>query len=171
MVLAACDVGSVLNRDTTDGGNGSGSGSGSGSNGSNCEPLAGSIPTDHHNAGMGCMTAAGCHNAGLGLGANAPEYSYGGTVYRDAAGTQPYPGATILITQGGVTKKLISGDTGNFQLPPILLPAPTAAATSTTSASACPSTSAMAGTLIAGGGNCNGGGTCHGGTQGKIHLP
>jgi len=172
VLLAACDVGTVLSHNGTDGGGGGGDTGGSG--GSNCEALVSPAPADHHNAGMGCMTAAGCHNAGLGLGAQAPEYSYAGTVYKDAAGTQPYAGATILVTLGGVTKKLIAGDQGNFQITPGLLAAPTTQATANTHGNVCPSvTGTMAGALVAGGGNCNAGGTCHGpgGTQGKIHLP
>src|SRR4051794_1700826 len=104
VLIAACDVGSVLQNVTDPDGNlGQNDGSGS----ATCENLVSPPPTDHHNAGMGCMTATGCHNAGLGLGAGAPEYSCGGTVYKDAAGTQPASGATILVTLNGVTKKLI----------------------------------------------------------------
>jgi hypothetical protein len=171
VLLAGCDVGSVLthNQNNPDGNNGGGDSGGS--NGSNCQNLVSPPPVDHHNAGMGCMTAAGCHNAGLGLGAAAPEYSFGGTVYRDAAGTTPYAGATILVTANGVTKKLIAGDQGNFQITPILFAAPTNQATANAQASACPAQTPMVGALVGGGGNCNGGGTCHGGTQGKIHIP
>jgi hypothetical protein len=169
VLLVGCDVGSVLSHNG--GPDGGGGGDSGGSGGSNCQTLVSPPPTDHHNAGMGCMTAAGCHNAGLGLGAGAPEYSFAGTVYRDAAGTTPYAGATILVTAGGMTKKLIAGDQGNFQITPILLAAPTNTATANTKGSACPSETAMSGALVGGGGNCNGGGTCHGGTQGKIHVP
>ncbi len=171
VLIAGCDVGSVLTHNGNPDGNNGGD---SGSNGSNCQNLVSPPPTDHHNAGMGCMTAVGCHNAALGLGAAAPEYSFAGTIYRDAAGTSPYSGATILVTANGMTKKLISGDQGNFQITPILMAAPTTAAPANTHASVCPNTDAvMTGSLITGNGNCNAGGTCHGagGTQGKIRLP
>ncbi len=179
--LAACDVGSVLTQQemNTDAG-----GSGMGS----CEPLFTPVPADNihttpvdptkpTNAGQGCMTAAGCHNLALGLGAGAPEYSYAGTLYLDAAGTMPAAGATILLTSAGVTRKLIAGNTGNFTEVPGLLAGPSGTSTATSSASSCPTTTAMVGLLVAGNGNCNQGGTCHGtgaagtGTQGPIHVP
>jgi hypothetical protein len=172
IVLAACDVGSVLERTGVDG-NGPpsdgppGGTDGSGS-GSDCETLAAPNGDGHHNAGMGCLSNAGCHNAGKGLGANAPEFSFGGTIYKDA--TNPYPGATVLLTANGVTKKIITGTNGNFYVAPITLAAPTALAPVNTKASACPSTTAMSGALVAAGGDCNSS-SCHGGTQGKIHLP
>lgn len=155
MLCSACDVGSVLTA----------SGDASGI----CENLV-TPPGDHHNAGMGCMTSAGCHST-VGTGAAAPAYSYAGTVYRDAAGTQPYPGATILVTLGGTTKKLIAGNLGNFQITPAELAAPTAAATAQTTATVCPAASVMQTKLqAAGDGDCN---NCHrpGGMTDRIHIP
>jgi hypothetical protein len=175
MSAAACDVGSVLEHSATGDGGGSGS---------NCENLVATPPPDHPhtapvdaakptNAGQGCMTAAGCHNAGLGLGAAAPEYSWAGTVFKDAAGTMPYAGATILVTMGGVTKKLIAGDTGNFQITPALFAGPDTGTPGNAIGSVCPSATPMVGTLITGNGNCGAAGTCHGpgGSQGPIHIP
>ncbi len=177
VLLAACDVGSVLQSET--GGDATSSDSGS-----TCQNLVTPVPQDNThtapvdpakptNAGQGCMTNMGCHNMALGLGTGAPEYSYAGTVYLDAAGTMPAPGATILVTQGGVTRKLIAGNTGNFQETPTLLAQPSSSATAMTQASSCPATTAMITPLTAGQGNCNQGGTCHGagGTQGPIHIP
>lgn len=167
---SACDVGTVLEHQ--------GSGDDDGSDGSNCGNKVDPPPPSHPHtddgtphAGRGCMDAAGCHNAGLGLGSGAPEYSYAGTVYTDAGGATPAAGATVFVTQAGVTKKLLTDDAGNFQIETGLLPTPTATSPATTSATQCPTISPMVGTLGAGQGNCNQGGTCHGGGQGKIHLP
>jgi hypothetical protein len=169
LFASACDVGTVLAN----------TGSGGDDDGSNCgnkiEPPPPSHPhlddgTPH--TGRGCMDAAGCHNAGLGLGSNAPEYSYAGTLYADAAGTMPAAGATVFVTAaGGTVKKLQTDDAGNFQIEPALLPAPTATMMASTTATTCPTITPMVGTLGAGQGNCNQGGTCHGGGQGKMHLP
>jgi hypothetical protein len=169
LLLAACDVGEIPVGGGDGGGSGGADGSGSGS-GSNCEQLSASPPAGHHNPGMGCRSAAMCHNAALGLGVNAPEYSVGGTLYKDSAGTMPYAGATILVTFGGTTKKAIAADNGNFWFVPALLPSPTNAMTGMTSASGCPNTLAMGGALVNGGGDCN---NCHratGGTTSPIYL-
>lgn len=156
MILwTACDPGSVLPDSNTT---------------TACEKLVSPAPGDHHNAGMGCMTAAGCHNPAT-LGGGASPYSYAGTVYRDAAGTQPYPGATILISMGGVTKKLVAGTMGNFQISPQELAAPATEGAAMASASACPQTVSMMTTpLPAGVADCN---SCHNadGTPGRIHIP
>jgi hypothetical protein len=149
---------------------GDGPGSGPGSDCENLVPAA-NIATGHHNAGMGCMNAAACHNMALGLGVNAPAYSYAGTVYKNATDTLGYAGATILVTLNGTTTKLISDTLGNFYTTPDLLAAPTTAMPGMTAATVCPAKTAMSGSLVNAGGNCNAGGTCHGGTQGKIHIP
>jgi len=173
LFASACDVGSVL---ANVGGDGGGSGSGS-----NCGNLVSPAPTAYmhkddntSHADRGCMDAAACHNAGLGLGSGAPEYSYAGTVYTDATGTTPAGGSTIFITAAGKTKKLTADSAGNFFEDPQLLAAPTTQATGTTQATQCPTITPMVGTLVSGQGNCNQGGTCHGkvdgGTEGVIHL-
>ena len=167
LFLAACDVGEIPDA-TTDGGGGGSDGSGSGSN---CEPIAAAPPAGHHNPGMGCRSAAGCHNAALGLGTGAPEYSIAGTVYKDRMGMMAYPGATVLVTIGGTTHKSIAADNGNFWFVPALVPGPSATMTGMTSASACPNTIAMGGLLVNGGGDCNSS-NCHApaSTQGAVYV-
>jgi len=170
--IAACDVGSVVSNnqggpDGSIGGGADGSGGGSGS-GSNCDALSTNLPDGHHNAGQACMQG-GCHLIGNTGGANVPAFAYGGTLYRDSAGTNPYPGATIEVTIGGQTKKMVTGSNGNFYITSTLASPPTAAMTATTKASACPSTTPMSGALVDNGGNCN---NCHktGGTTTPIYL-
>lgn len=168
--IAACDVGSVVsnNQGGPDGSTNSGTdGSGGSNNGSNCDQVAANAPDGHHNAGQACLQS-GCHLIG-NTGANAPEYSYAGTLWRDAGGASPYPGATIEIVVGGTTHKIVTATNGNFMLPPALAPAPTNGAPGTTKASACPSTTPMNGQLVDNGGNCN---NCHrtGGTTTPINL-
>lgn len=161
LLLAACEVGEISGV-IPDGGGGGDSGSGS-----DCEPIAAAPPAGNHNAGMGCRTAAACHNAQLGLG--GPEFSVAGTLYMDTAGTMPYAGGTVIVTIGGMTRKAIAADNGNFWFDPLLLPAPSATMTGTTSASACPNTAVMVGALVGGGGDCN---NCHrnGGTTLPIYV-
>ena len=181
VAFTACDVGSVINQQSstgTDGGtskmDGAGSGSGSGSGSAQCEADAtATAPDGHHNAGMSCV-AAGCHLTGS-LGTNAPAFTYAGTLYTTSAGTTPLGGATIIITMGGTTKKVITASNGNFFMTaaPAGLNSPTNAATATTKASDCAAAataSPMSGALVQGGGNCN---NCHriGGTTSPIHLP
>jgi hypothetical protein len=170
--LAACDVGSVAtnNQGGPDGSVGTGTdGSGSGSSGSNCDAIQSANLSDgHHNAGQSCLQA-GCHLIG-NTGAGAPEYSYGGTLYRDATGASPFPGATIEVVLGGTTYKMVAQQNGNFYLPKALGNPPTAATTGQTLASGCPSANhPMSGALVDNGGNCN---NCHrtGGTTSPIYL-
>jgi hypothetical protein len=120
---------------------------------------------------MGCRSASQCHNAQLGLGTGAPEYSIAGTVYKDRLATMPYPGATILVNMGGTTRKAVAADNGNFWFVPALQPAPSATMTAMTSASACPTTTQMGGLLVGGGGDCNSG-NCHapGSAQGAVYI-
>ena len=161
---AACDVGSVVtnNQGGPDGSVGGGGDTGGGSNvgsgsGSNCVPVSNNLPAAHHNAGMTCMTA-GCHLIG-NAGGGAPEFAIGGTLYRDAGGQNPYPGATITVTVGGTKHTAVSASNGNFFISTALMPTPPSAAMQgTTNASACPSTTAMSGALVDNGGNCN---NCH----------
>jgi hypothetical protein len=178
LVLAACDVGSAVSNNqagpdgsVTGGPDGSGGGSGSGSN---CEAINATPPDGHHNAGQTCLQA-GCHLIG-NAGAGAPEYSAAGTIYKDTAGTQPYAGATVIMTVGGTTHKMISAATGNagpgagnFFIAKALATPPSAAMTGTTKASACPNTSAMSENLVDNGGNCN---NCHrtGGTTLPLYV-
>jgi len=181
-LVAACDVGSVVsnNQGGADGsiGGSNGSNGSDGSNaGSNCSAVVtdtANLPNGHHNAGMTCMTA-GCHLIG-NAGAGAPEYSFAGTLYKDTGGTQPYAGATIIVTVGGTQHKVVTSATGdagpgagNFFIAKALATPPSAAMTGTTSASACPNTNAMAENLVDNGGNCN---NCHrtGGTTTPLYV-
>lgn len=134
-----------------------------------CVPISASPPSGHHNPGVGCRTGAGCHNAQLGLGTNAPEYSVAGTVYKDTAGTLQYAGVTVSVTVEGMTQTAVTANNGNFWFAPAILPSPTATATGTTSVSGCPNAMAMTGQLVGGGGDCN---NCHrnGGSTAPITL-
>jgi len=167
--IAACDVGSVVtnNQGGPDGSMMGGVDSPVGSNGSNCDPLATNNTDGHHNAGQTCLQS-GCHLVGQ-TGAGAPEYSVAGTLWRDSGGASPYANATIEVTIGGTTHKLVTATNGNFFSPPALTPAPTAGSPGTTKASACPSTLPMSENLVDNGGNCN---NCHrtGGTTTPIYL-
>ena len=158
LCLAACDVGELPGA-TGDANGGSGDAAGNG-----CVPVvtaAADIPDGHHNPGMGCMSAAGCHNQALGLGTNAPAYSYGGTLYK-ADKTTPYPGATIVVELGGAAKKVVTANNGNFWMVPGVpgLDPPTNTMTAKTSASGCPNVAPMATLLTQGSGDCNKSG-CH----------
>ncbi|HEY5950272.1 MAG TPA: hypothetical protein VIV40_32485 [Kofleriaceae bacterium] len=165
LCLAACDVGQLPGA-TGDGG-GSGDASGNG-----CVEVSATPPDGHHNPGMGCMSAAGCHNQQLGLGTGAPAYTYGGTLYK-ADKTTAYGGATIIVTLGAAEKKVTTASNGNFWLVPGVagLDAPTTAMRASTKATACPNILPMTGTLGAGDGDCNKGG-CHtpGAGQGAIYV-
>jgi hypothetical protein len=169
LCLAACDVGQLPGA-TGDGGGGSGDG-GSG-NGCITATDPAQAPDGHHNPGMGCMSAAGCHNQALGTGTGAPAYSYAGTLYKMDK-TTPYAGATVIVTLGGAEKKVTAANNGNFWLVPGVagLDAPTNTATANTKATACPNINPMAGALTQGGGDCNKSG-CHtpGAGQGAIYA-
>jgi len=164
-LCAACDVGALPGHgpDGSTGGDGSSA---------ICEQLNVTPPAGHHNDGMGCMTNSQCHNSALGLGLNAPAYAYGGTLYKDSAGTQKFAGATIFVKLGGTEKKVITADNGNFWITQGAagLDPPSITMQAQTRASGCPDTASMVGPLQQGGGNCN---NCHrnGGTTSPIHLP
>jgi hypothetical protein len=168
LCLAACDVGELPNL-TGDGGGDSGGGNG-------CIDVAATPPAGHHTPVMaqGCMSAANCHNAAMGLGTGAPAYSYGGVLFK-ADKTTPYAGATIIVTLGSAEKKAVVSDNGEFFMVPGVagLDPPTNTMTATTKATACPSAPvAMGGVLTAGGGDCQKSG-CHtpGVGQGVIYAP
>jgi hypothetical protein len=161
LCVAACDVGELPGL--TDSGMGSGGA---------CPPIASTIPVGHHNEGMGCMSAAACHNQALGLGVAAPAYSYGGTLYK-ADKVTPFPGATIIVKMGSAEKKVTSADNGNFWIVPGVagMEPPTNTMTGATEACAGPNSLKMVGILTAGGGDCNKG-LCHtpGVGQGAVYL-
>jgi hypothetical protein len=167
LCLAACDVGELPDL-TGDGGADTG--------GNGCVEVSAAPPIGHHNPVMqqGCMSQAACHNAALGLGTGAPEYSYGGLLYK-ADKTTPYAGGTIIVTLGSAEKKVTVSDNGEFFLVPGVagLDPPTTDMRASTKATACPSAPvAMVGTLGAGDGDCNKGG-CHtpGTGQGVVYAP
>jgi hypothetical protein len=182
-LLAACDVGSVLAHE--------GGGDGGGDDGAiadnACPPAVVNGDSGHHAAnGMpgdavataitsheGCMGQAGCHNINETPGASGP-YDYGGEAFKDAAGTIPYAGATILLSTVGATpqyQKLTVAQNGFFYLASGTgFPAPSATVSIT--AALCDGTNktSMATSLAVvedptgktPDGNCNGGTACHG---------
>jgi hypothetical protein len=170
LLLAACDVGSVLQH--ASGADGGGSDTGSGSN---CGS-AGLTPGGAHthatggksNAGMGCMSSSGCHNSLMTPG--GPAYSYAGTVY-EADKTTPKPAATIFVYSGGKTIHMLSDMDGNFFVDEALATPPSNTVATTTSATLCPTIMMMGPSLVAGGGNCNSS-SCHAAAAaaGAIHL-
>lgn len=143
--------------------------------GNGCVEISATPPAGHHVPPMvtGCMSAAGCHNSALGLGANAPEYSYGGMAYKLDKVT-PAAGATIIVKMGDKLKQTTVSDNGEFFMVPGIagMDAPTNESLATTSASGCPNVAPMVAPLAAGGGDCNKAG-CHdpGGIQGVVYLP
>lgn len=169
LCLAACDVGQLPGT-TPDGGGGSGDSMGSGNG---CIAVSATPPDGHHNPGMGCMSAAGCHNQALGLGTGAPAYSYGGTLFK-ADKTTPFAGATIVVKLGTAEKSVTVANNGNFWLVPGVagIDSPTNTTQGETKASGCPDVTPMVGKLTQGGGDCNKSG-CHtpGTGQDSIHLP
>jgi len=65
------------------------------------------------NAGESCV-AANCHLAN-NVGAGAPTYQMGGTLYSDAAGTMPNAGAWIRVkNSAGKTIEAMTDQGGNF---------------------------------------------------------
>jgi hypothetical protein len=163
LLLAGCEVGELPGL----GGDGGADG------GSGCVAVSTTIPSGHHNPGMGCMSAGQCHNQALGLGPAAPAYSYGGTLYK-ADKVTPFPGATIIIKLGNAEKKVTAADNGNFWMVPGVagLELPTVAMRAQTTATACPNMLPMVGTLGAGDGDCNKAGACHapGSPQGAVWI-
>ena len=138
-----------------------------------CDPVNPNAAIGHHNQGQSCIQA-NCHSAAA-PGAGAPIYSYGGTLWRDAAGTQPFPGATIVITVNGTEHKLKTDSLGNFSIDPATLP-PLNGSQGLSKASACPSaprlghgTGGATGPLVQGNESCN---SCHtvGGAAQPINL-
>ncbi len=173
LMFAACDVGTVLQHATGD----SGGGGDDAGSGSNCGS-AGLTPRGSHmhtaggtsNAGMGCMSATGCHNSAMAPG--GPAYAYAGTVYKSQAElTTIMPAATIIVYSGGKTIRMLSDMDGNFFIEEGLAPAPSNTVVTNTNATLCPTIQMMSSGLVAGGGNCNSS-SCHApsATQGSIHL-
>jgi hypothetical protein len=130
--------------------------------GGNCIATASSSDDGHHNPGQACRT---CHDGSM-VGAGAPAYSVGGTLYTDHLGSAPVKNATIVVVDNeGTEIRLVTGTNGNFYSTATL------AYPLHVRASSCPDDVSMVGT-VAEPGNCNSGG-CHDalGSQGRIHLP
>jgi hypothetical protein len=137
-VGTACDVGSVLPQQAsqTDAGGGSGSNPGGGGDAGGeaaCPDLNPSPGDGHHTANNvngdpgatevvaheGCLGQAGCHNANLPP-ATGGAWVYGGEAFKDAQGTQPYAGATIMLSVPGsppMTTTLNVMNNGFFYMP------------------------------------------------------
>jgi hypothetical protein len=167
LVLAACDVGELPGL--TD------SGGVTGDSGNGCAPLvaaadvvAGHHPEGHQSRTIGCMSAAGCHNAAQAPA--GPVFSYGGLLFK-ADKTTPYGGATIVVKLGTAEKRAVASANGEFWLTPEQIAAPTNEMQGKTDASGCPNVAPMVTPLVAGSGDCNKGG-CHtpGAGQGVVYL-
>jgi hypothetical protein len=76
-----------------------------------CELKVQSVGDGHHNPGQNCLD---CHN-GQQQAQGAPIFTIGGTLYKDAAGTIPRIGATvIIIDSNGKVVKVPTQQNGNF---------------------------------------------------------
>lgn len=74
-----------------------------------CELRVQNVGTGYHNPGTACLD---CHQ---GQQPGAPYFSTGGTIYKDAAGTIPKVGATVIVIDGnGVMVKMPTMRNGNF---------------------------------------------------------
>lgn len=101
----------------------------------------------------------GCHKAG----GNAPTFKFGGTVYKDLAGTMPAANVEVRVRDGAGAASVVNSDAdGNFYLRngAFTYPALTGARDGTT-------TKLMVAQITSG--DCN---ACHNGTTtGFIHVP
>jgi len=121
-----------------------------------CLPIGGANGSGRHNAGQSCLS---CHT-----GNGAPLFTAGGTLYTDAAGTAPLPGATIVLRDGGGNEvHLITAQNGNFYTTQTL------SFPYTVSASGCPDVTIMPTAVDATRASCNASG-CHSAGN-RIHLP
>lgn len=157
ILLAACDVGSVLvNQGSPDGGGSNGCVNAATPGASHLH-VAGGTP----NLGQACI-AIGCHLEG-NLGTGASAFGFAGTLYTEAAAQTVVKGATIQVKAGATPLTAVSDADGNFVYRgAVTFPA-------TTLATQCPSLKPMIGGLSTGGGNCN---NCHrpAGTTSPIFL-
>lgn len=82
-----------------------------------CELRITNVGTGHHNPGTDCLS---CHQ---GQDPLAPYLSIGGTAYKDAEGTEPIAGATVIVIDGnGNVIKLPTMQNGNFYTSVTLTP-------------------------------------------------
>jgi hypothetical protein len=121
-----------------------------------CEPLVDGLGTGYHNPGTACLD---CHQ---GQQPSAPFFTLAGTVFKDAAGTLPARGATVIVVDGdGTVIKMPTQLNGNFWSSVPLAPP------LTTVLSRCPDNIPMISNFVDG--DCN---SCHGGVgdPGRIVL-
>jgi hypothetical protein len=180
LLVSACTVGEIPPRNQQSSGTDAG-----GATGNGCvDRLTGPAVDKHQhddggtdNAGQDC-TQSGCHMQGAagtsGKGNKAPEYMYGGTLYKSDQ-TTPEQGAVIKIIDQGMTGMYYTDSGGNFFIPTGDTALPTQIKSATVTASACPNITPMAENLMQLG--CgDGGGACHAkngtayGTGGKLFL-
>ena len=118
-------------------------------------------------AGQKCLD---CHK----LGGSASPFAFGGTVYKEAAGTNPALAVEVRIRDlAGVFMVTHSDAYGNFYAKiDSSGPQPISANSLAGARDNAGNLSTMTGALTgAAAGSCNQGGACHGGTAGKIHVP
>jgi hypothetical protein len=116
-------------------------------------------------SGLACGAPNGCHGATPG----SSVYAFAGTLYKEAAGTTPNPGAVVRIFKENPTgvytlvTSSVTDDAGNFYVIGDYTDFPYI-----TDATACGSDALvsgirpMVGIIANGSGNCNNGGACHG---------
>lgn len=183
LLASACTVGEIPAP-----GSHSGSPDAGGPSGNGCvDRLTGPAEDKHihddggtDNAGMDC-TMAGCHRPGAagtsGKGNKAPEYLFGGTVYK-ADQTTPDQGAVIIITDQGKTGMYYADTGGNFSVTVGDTQLPTQIKSAVVSTSACPNITHMAENVTPPNLGCgdSSGGACHAkngtayGNGGKIYV-
>ncbi len=121
----------------------------------NAHAFAGNVPITNP-AKQACL---GCHVAG----GTAPAFSFGGTVFKDVAGTMPASNVEIRIHDlaGNSVSVYTDADGNFFSKAAFAFPAHTGARDAA-------ATRLMV--TLPGNGNCNSN-VCHGGAQGWIHVP
>ena len=121
----------------------------------NAHNFAGNNPTTNP-AKQACL---GCHVAG----GSAPAFSFGGTVFKDVAGTMPASNVEIRVRDlaGNAVSVYTDADGNFFSKAAFTFPAHTGARDGA-------ATKLMV--TLPGNGNCNST-VCHGGAQGWIHVP
>lgn len=76
-----------------------------------CEVRVFPVGDGHHNPGQNCLE---CHN-GQQQPQGAPIFTFAGTVFKDAAGTIPKTGATVIVIDAnGTVAKAVTQANGNF---------------------------------------------------------
>jgi len=122
-----------------------------------CDDVVPNVGNGEHHPGEACIACHGAENEG-------PTFTIAGTLYTDAVGTAPVPGATIhIIDANGVDIPVISRANGNFYTTQqIAFPIKT-------HVGLCPNVRQMIGAVQQTGGDCNSAG-CHG-TTFRVNIP